>query len=103
MHPQLNQHNIVVPETVYELLIIEVNNYCFTKSFQYQIQNAENKTIRKGSFSGNKIQLRLNSLYAGKYTLILHDEEQPLHTSIFEKRNELNSEINGSYYPLLKN
>jgi hypothetical protein len=94
-------NDIFVSPTVYDMMVIEINNRILqTKQLRYQIQDAAKKILRKGSFTGCSIQLRLNSLYEGDYTLILEREEEYLFTTHFKKCNE--DDVSKHNYPYYK-
>ena len=96
MASNLTANDIFVSPTVYELMVIEVNNRSFqSKELRYQIQDASNKILRKGSFTGCSIQLRLNSLYEGDYTITLQQEQgDSLLVANFKKCKEEDMFIN---------
>jgi hypothetical protein len=68
-----------------DLLFIELDN--FTSETVYFLKTEDDKTIRKGKFTGTSIQLNLTHLPSGHYLLGLnHDED--LRTYYFEKQGD---------------
>jgi hypothetical protein len=58
-----------------DLLLIELND--FTLETVYIVKNDEDKTVRKGKFTGHQIQINFIHLPPGHYWLGLnHGEEQ---------------------------
>ncbi len=101
MESSLHTNDIFVSSTVYDMMVIEVNNRLLqTKQLHYQIQDAAKKILRKGSFTGCSIQLRLNTLFEGDYTLILEQEKEYLFTTHFKKCNE--DDLSEHHYPYYK-
>ncbi len=74
--PPTVSSDVRITDIVYDFLIVEVLNPCLQHhSFFYTIINANNQVVRKGSFSGIWVQLRLTHINEGNYQLYLKDNE----------------------------
>lgn len=62
---------ISIPNEVYDLLKIDVNDPLHFRHLEYAILNNERATIRKGFFKGVYTQLRLTHLPDGLYYLTI--------------------------------
>jgi hypothetical protein len=89
MASRLQANEVFVSPTVYEMMVIEVNNYHFQNTqFRYQIQDAAQKILRKGNFVGCRIQLRLSDLFDGQYTLTIEQEGEAVLCTKFSKNSD---------------
>ncbi len=87
--PSLDPSMVQVTPVVTDFLFIQFKDPSWGKMpFHYIISGPGDQPARKGSFRGILVQLRMNFLKAGKYTLELVQENfEPL-KFYFEKRNE---------------
>jgi hypothetical protein len=97
--PSLDPSMVQVTPVVTDLLFIQFNDPAWGKlPFHYIISGPGNQPARKGSFRGLLIQLRMNFLKAGHYTLeLIHENFDPL-LFTFEKRNEEEVDIIAGHY-----
>lgn len=73
---------------VYEFLIIQLKGPLIGNLVQYKISDSTGNLIRKGSFSGMVIQLRMSFLKDGPYTIALNIENYVTASYSFEKRSQ---------------
>ena len=84
----LPQHFLTanVSNIVYDLLKVEiVQSTLFNTTFEYKICCPNEKIIRKGSFRGPNVQLRLSLMQEGKYSFHLFLNGEQIQYSGFEK------------------
>ncbi|MBK5272186.1 MAG: hypothetical protein JJE22_14345 [Bacteroidia bacterium] len=91
--PNIDPSWVQVTPVVYEFLVIELKESLIESHLvQYQITDSSGNIIRKGSFSGMVIQLRLNFLKDGSYTITLGFENYDPMSYSFEKKSKNDSD-----------
>ena len=84
MYSTLSTDSIHI-QMMQDLLFIELDDAAHVT--EYVVKNEEDKTIRKGRFTGPAIQLNLTHLPSGNYLLGLNHEDE-VRTYYFEKNGE---------------
>ena len=75
-----------VTNIVYDFLKVEiVQSALIGNTFEYKICCPDEKIIRKGSFTGSNVQLRLSLMQEGKYIFQLYLNGERIQDSGFEK------------------
>ncbi len=74
--------NLIHVQMMQDMLLIQIDD--FLNETLYMVKNEDDKTIRKGRFTGNSIQLNLIHLPSGHYRLGLNHDDEVI-TYHFEK------------------
>ncbi len=78
-----------VTNTVYDFMFVEITepSLCDHEHvFDYLIYSPDERPVRKGSFSGPSVQLRLSLIEAGNYLFRLYLNGEALQNFCFEKK-----------------
>src|SRR5689334_4526015 len=78
---------VQITPVVFDFLFIEIKDSSLSNhTVQYIVTDAKNATIRKGSFKGLVMQLRMDFLQDGYYTINIHFENFDPVPYRFEKK-----------------
>jgi hypothetical protein len=67
--PPTSRNDVRINDVIYDFITIEIVDPCLHHLTKfYSIQDANERIIRKGSFTGDKVQLRVSHMTEGKYS-----------------------------------
>lgn len=84
---QLPKSRVTITQKVLDFMMVDVMHTDIATTFSYTIINGSNQAIRKGSFKGQMVQLRLSHIPEGKYQFMLYQNETLVADLAFEKQS----------------
>jgi hypothetical protein len=82
-----NQTDIAITKVVYDIMKVEIHcSSLQTTTIKYCIHNQSNELVRKGSFKGQMIQLRMAHMDDGQYRFNMYVEDELRLNLPFEKK-----------------